>query len=96
MTSYSHQLTQTKHKNRQTIETKDTCFSEENFIDRSFLVLEILREGGGGICATLPPWLHKPKKSMVNMVKNILLVKLKRQPKMFFDKHDLNFLVRHS
>ena len=48
MTSYSHQLTQTKHKNRQTIETKDTCFSEENFIDRSFLVLEILREGGGG------------------------------------------------
>ena len=95
MTSYSHQLTQTKHKNRQTIETKDTCFSEENFIDRSFLVLEILREGGG-IFATLPPWLQKPKKSMVNMVKNILLVKLKRQPKMFFDKHDLNFLVRHS
>ena len=95
MTSYSHQLTQTKHKNRQTIETKDTCFSEENFIDRSFLVLEVLREGGG-ICATLPPWLHKPKKSMVNMVKNILLVKLKRQRKMFFDKHGLNFLVRHS
>ena len=55
MTSYSHQLTQTKHKNRQTIETKDTCFSEENFIDRSFLVLEILREGGGGF---EPPCPH--------------------------------------
>ena len=54
MTSYSHQLTQTKHKNRQTIETKDTCFSEENFIDRSFLVLEILREGGGDLCHPAP------------------------------------------
>ena len=53
MTSYSHQLTQTKHKNRQTIETKDTCFSEENFIDRSFLVLEILREGGD-LCHPAP------------------------------------------
>ena len=25
------------------METKDTCFCEESFIDRSFLVLEILR-----------------------------------------------------
>ena len=25
------------------METKDACFSEERFIDRSFLVLEILR-----------------------------------------------------
>ena len=35
-------MTQTKHENRQTMETKDTCFCEESFIDRSFLVLEIL------------------------------------------------------
>ena len=62
MTSYSHQLTQTKHKNRQTIETKDTCFSEENFIDRSFLVLEILREGGGGDLCHPAPMATQAKK----------------------------------
>ena len=28
------------------METKDTCFCEESFIDRSFFVLEILRGGG--------------------------------------------------
>ena len=50
MTSLSHHVSQTKHKNRQTMETKDTCFYEGSFIDRSFLVLEILR---GALCATL-------------------------------------------
>ena len=34
----AHHVTQTEHKNRQTMETKDTCFYEESFIDRSFLV----------------------------------------------------------
>ena len=43
MTSYSHHVTQTKHENRQTMETKGICFLEESFIDRSFIVLEILR-----------------------------------------------------
>ena len=43
MTLYSHHLTQTKHENRQSMETKGTCFLEESFIDRSFIVLEILR-----------------------------------------------------
>ena len=42
MTSKSHRVTQTKHKNRQTMEAKDTCFCEESFTDK-FLVLEILR-----------------------------------------------------
>ena len=43
MTSQLHQVTQTKHKNKQTMETKETCFCKQSFIDRSFLVLEILR-----------------------------------------------------
>ena len=30
------------------METKDTCFCEKSLIDTSVLVLEILREGGGG------------------------------------------------
>ena len=41
-------MTQTKHENKQTIETKDTCFREKRFIDRSSLVLEILK--GGTLC----------------------------------------------
>ena len=41
MTSYSDHVTQTKHENRETMETKDICFCEESSIDRSFLVLEI-------------------------------------------------------
>ena len=40
MTSYSHDATQTKHENRQTMGTKDTRYCEERFIDRSFLVGE--------------------------------------------------------
>ena len=56
MTSYSHQATQTKHENRQTMGTKDTCYCDERFIDRSFLVLEILSGG------------TKSKKPMVNRV----------------------------
>ena len=44
-------MTQTKHENRQIMETKDICFCEESFIDRSFLVLTILRWGWGeGFC----------------------------------------------
>ena len=43
ITSYLHHVTPTKYENRETIETKDTCFWEERFIDRSFLLLEILK-----------------------------------------------------
>ena len=43
ITSYLHHVTQTKYENRETIEAKDTCFWEEPFIDRSFLLLEILK-----------------------------------------------------
>ena len=57
MTSYLHHATQTKHGNRQTMGTKDTRYCEERFIDRSFLVLEILSGG------------TKSKKPMVNKVK---------------------------
>ena len=51
MTPYSHQTkhesrqTNHEHENRQTMETKDTCYCHESFIDRSFLVWEILRGG---------------------------------------------------
>ena len=42
------------------METKDTCFCEENFIDRSFLVLEILRGGvrweQSGYSSQKSPW----------------------------------------
>ena len=51
----TYHVTQTKHENRQIMEKMDTCFCKESFIDRSFLVLEILR-------------LHKPKKSGMNTV----------------------------
>ena len=47
MTSYLHHVTQTKHENKQSMEIKDLCFCQESFIDRSCLVLEIVREGGG-------------------------------------------------
>ena len=47
------------------METKDTCFCEESLIDRSFLILEILGTKG----TKCPPWLHKPKRPMVNKVK---------------------------
>ena len=57
MTSYLHHVTQTKHENRQTMGSKDTRYCEERFIDRSFLVLEILSGG------------TKSKKPMVNRVK---------------------------
>ena len=47
------------------MEIKDTCFcedswGEESFIDRTFLVLAILREVGGGwvFCEPLPPHTH--------------------------------------
>ena len=35
-------MTQTKHENRQSMETKDTYFCEEIFIGRSLLVFQIL------------------------------------------------------
>ena len=50
-------MTETKHENKQTVEINNTCFCEESLIDKSFLVLEILR-------------LHNPKKPMVNRVNN--------------------------
>ena len=43
MTSWSNRMTQTKHENVQIMETKDTYFCEESFIDRSFLILTILK-----------------------------------------------------
>ena len=35
-------MTRTKHENRKTMKTMNTCFCEENFIDRLFLASEIL------------------------------------------------------
>ena len=61
MTSESHHMTQIKHENRQAMETKDTCFCEVSFIDRSFLVLEILRGEEGVLCA--PPMATQTKKA---------------------------------
>ena len=58
MTSYSDHVTQTKHENRETMETKDICFCEESSIDRSFLVLEIL--SGSNLC---PPQDYTSQKS---------------------------------
>ena len=43
-------MTQTKHENKQTMETTYTCFREKSFIDRLSLVLEILK--GGTLCPT--------------------------------------------
>ena len=50
------------------METTDTCFCKKSFIDRSYLVLEILKRD---TCAPspFPPRLHKLKKPMVNTVK---------------------------
>ena len=62
-------MTQTKHENEQTMETKDTCFRKGSFIDRSFLVLKILR-GQFALPPTAPPWLRKPKKPMVTRAKH--------------------------
>ena len=53
ITSYLHHVTPTKYENRETIETKDTCFWEERFIDRSFLLLEILK--AEILCPPPPP-----------------------------------------
>ena len=46
------------------METKDTCFYEESFIDRLFLVLEIL------MTTQAKNAKKNPKKSTVNRVKN--------------------------
>ena len=51
-------MTQTKHKNSQTVETKDACFCEESFIDRSFLVLDILKEALCALMATQTKKAH--------------------------------------
>lgn len=32
MRPQSHRMTETKHENRQTMDTKDTCFREKGFI----------------------------------------------------------------
>ena len=56
ITSKSYHVTQTKNENKQAMEAKDACFCKKSFIDRSFLILD-------------PPWLHKPRKPMVNRVK---------------------------
>ena len=40
------------------METKDTCFCEENLIDRSFLVLEIFERG-----LFVPPIAAQAKKT---------------------------------
>ena len=63
MTSWSHHVMETKHENKQTMETKDRCFCEESFIDRSFLILEIFFGGEGPgrgvrvtLCSTPSPY----------------------------------------
>ena len=68
MTSSSHHAKQNKHKYRQLMETKDIYSCEEIFIDWYFSVSEILR--GGTLCPH--PWLHKPKKPMVNRGKEYI------------------------
>ena len=67
ITSYLHHVTPTKYENRETIETKDTCFWEERFIDRSFLLLEILK---AEILCPPPSWKNKSQKAMGNRVKS--------------------------
>ena len=59
MTSWSHHVTQSKHKNRQTMEAKDSCFCEERFIDGSFFFEDF--EEGGGTC--VPPMATQAKKA---------------------------------
>ena len=70
ITSYPHHVTQTKHEKWQLMEAKDTCFCEESFIDRSFLVSfgNFEGRGGGTEHFVIAPWLHKPKMIMVNSV----------------------------
>ena len=53
MTSRLHHVTQSKHENRQVIETKDRYFCNKAFIDRLFLVSEVLR--GATLCPLPPP-----------------------------------------
>ena len=60
MTPYLHHVVQPKHKNRQRMEAKDICFCGESFSNRSFLVLEILREG-----IYAPPMATQAKKAHV-------------------------------
>ena len=45
MTSYLYLLTKSKHENKKTIKTYHPYFCEENFIDKLFLVFEILIGG---------------------------------------------------
>ena len=61
-------MTQTKHEDRQTMETTDTCFFEKSFIDGSVSVWGIFK---GALCAPppFPPRLHKSRKPLVNRVK---------------------------
>ena len=58
MTPYLHHVVQTKNKNRQAMEAKDICFCGKSFSNRSFLALEILREGN---CA---PYGYTSQKSL--------------------------------
>ena len=60
MTSQSHKVTQTKHKNRQAMEAKNICLYVEDFIDRSIF---------GDFQGEVGAWLHKTKKCMVKRVK---------------------------
>ena len=45
MTSYLYLLTKSKHENKKTIKTNHPYFCEENVIDKSFSVFEILIGG---------------------------------------------------
>ena len=53
------------------METKDTCFCDESFIDRSFLVLEILR---GVLCDPLFMTTHA-KNPMLKRLNDDLIEK---------------------
>ena len=67
ITSLSNHVTQTKHKIKQAMERKDTCFCQESFKDRSILVLDFFLEEGEALGGPAPspngytrrnsPWL---------------------------------------
>ena len=45
MTSYLYHVTKSEHENKETIKTNHPYFCEENVIDKSFSVFEILIGG---------------------------------------------------
>ena len=75
MRSQLRLVTQTKHENRQGIETEDLCFCEESSIDRSFIVLEILR-GAPSAPPTPTPLPRLTQKNVCSKLLTFILIKL--------------------